>query len=146
MTTNIFQGDPRLFITPDGTEIAFVGGQPIMDGGIENAILISLFTEKGWAGNVFARTDAQKIGSDFLKSTRQSITLQSINDMRSSAEKALDDPLFGRALVTVDNPTSNNIEINILVQPPGQDVQQLLLSRYSDNWQLQALSPASGRV
>lgn len=146
MTTNIFQGDLRLILSENGSELLFIGGQPVMDGGIENVALISLFTSQGWAGNELFRNPDQKIGSDFEQSTRQPITFQALNDIRDAAEKALADPVFGEVVVEVSNPIDHIIEVNILIKPPGQDVQQLALSKYSDNWRVQAISPANERV
>jgi hypothetical protein len=38
----VFQGDPRLFLDKNGAYIAFSGGQPVMDRGFENVVLILL--------------------------------------------------------------------------------------------------------
>ena len=39
-----FQGDPRLVLTEEGSEIIWKGGQPVLDQGVENVVLIDLFT------------------------------------------------------------------------------------------------------
>ena len=74
--TDIYQGDPRLFLDSDGSFLKFTGGQPVMDRGLENIVLISLFTRPGWPGNVLFQDENQKIGSDFLDIANQSITLR----------------------------------------------------------------------
>ena len=60
-----YQGDPKIILTENGATLKFVGGQPVMDRGLENFALISLLTKTGWAGNFFIRAEADKIGSDF---------------------------------------------------------------------------------
>ena len=143
---NIFQGDPRLFLDENGARFEFIGGQPIMDGGLENLALISLFTDKGWPGNDLFRDPDQKIGSDFELSTRQPITMSSLNMIRDAALKALDNQAFGEVSVEVTNPVSQRITVRVLIKSPGDDVRELLLSTNGLNWQIQALSPAHERI
>jgi hypothetical protein len=42
------QGDPKITMENDGADLVFRGGQPVMDSGLENAILISLFSGAEW--------------------------------------------------------------------------------------------------
>ena len=51
MIYNRFQGDVAVSITEDGAKMKFINGQPVMDQGLENAVLISLFTKKGYFEN-----------------------------------------------------------------------------------------------
>lgn len=149
MTTNvknIFSGDPLLFLGNDGSNLKFVEGQPVMDQGFENFVTIALFTEPGWAGNDLFRKTDQKIGSGFLSATRKSITLQSLNDIRNEAEKALQHSAFGKVTVNVTNPRASQIDVLINIQPPGQDSQTILLSRDGLNWLAQATVPAHREI
>lgn len=141
-----FQGDPLLSLGVDGSKLTFVGGQPVMDRGLENLVLISLFTSQGWSGNDLFDDVNQKIGSDFLSSANQSITLDSLNDIKDAAEKALVDPIFGKVTVTVLNPNSYRIEVKIVIEPPGEDIQELLVSKNGINWQAQIVDPANRRI
>lgn len=144
--TDIFSGDPRLFLGVNGARFIFKGGQPIMDQGLENLAIISLFTSPGWVGNIFFSDINQQIGSDFLDAANQPITLSSLNDIKQAAERALVNPAFGNITVTVSNPNSYRIEVSILIQPPGQDIQQLLLTKHGENWLAQSSNPAHGQV
>ena len=144
--TNIFQGDPRLFLDENGARFEFIGGQPIMDGGLENLALISLFTDKGWPGNDFFANPDQQIGSDFELATQQPITLSALNVIRNAALKALENPAFGEVSVDVSNPVSQRISVKVLIRPPGDDVRELLLTTNGLNWQIQATSPAHERI
>ena len=143
--TDIFSGDPRLFLSENGSRFIFRGGQPVMDRGLENLALISLFTRRGWPGNVLFSDINQQIGSDFEEVANQPITLSMLNDVAQAAERALDNPAFGNVIVTVENPNSNRLNVTILIQPPGRDSMVLILSRNGDNWIAQKLEPAEGR-
>lgn len=144
--TDIFSGDPALILNADGSSLVFKGGQPVMDQGLENLALISLFTEPGWYGNIFFTDPDQKIGSDFMASTEGPITVTTLNNVRQAADKALENPAYGKRNIEVLNPNSHNLSVSITNQPPGQDVQTLLLTRNGLNWLNQADNPASGRI
>lgn len=146
MNVDVFQGDPRLILDVDGSRLQFTGGQPLLDPGVENLALISLFTSRGWPGNDLFADPNQQIGSDFESAARQPITIQSLNDIRDAAEKALDNPAFGKITVDVSNPTGSRIDVKIVIEPPGADLMTLLLTKHSLNWQLQATSPAYRRI
>lgn len=135
----ILQGDPRLILGPSGSSLQFTGGQPLMDQGLENLALISLFTSQGWVGNLLVKTP---IGSDFEEKCNQPITRQSLNDIRNSAERALVNPAFGRVTVRVGNPSGYRLNIRIIIEPPGTNPQLLVLTRNGENWKFQASNPA----
>ncbi len=141
-----FQGDPRMILGINGASLEFIGGQPVMDQGLENQALIALFTRKGWAGNSLFRDPNQQIGSDFEEATNQAITLTSINDMRDAGEKALESPIFGEVTVTVVNPKSNILDFTFLIKSPGGDLKTLLLTRNGQNWVSQGVNPAYRRI
>jgi hypothetical protein len=141
-----FQGDPRLVLTENGAKIIFTGGQPVMDQGVENQALIALFTTQGWPGNTLFTNPDQKIGSDFVEASRQAITMTSLNNIRDAALKALLAPIFGDIEVEVTNPTSYQIKTEIILKPPGEDPQTIILLKNGINWVLQGTNPASERT
>jgi len=143
---DIYSGDPRLVMTVDGTYLNFIEGQPTMDQGWENYVLICLFTEKGWAGNDLFSDINQQIGSTFIEATRQPITVQALADIRNAAEKALKNSAFGDVGVVVTNPISTQIKIRITIEPIGQDSREFLLTRDGLNWILQSRFPASREI
>ena len=150
MTYNRFSGDPYVKITPDGATMKFIGGNPVMDQGIENAVNISLFTKKNWWGNILFTTEAQKIGSDFEITTQKPvIALQTINDFTDAANKALkwmsDTKLARKINVVVTSPRSDFVSVNIGIEPPGKDKQELSFTKNGSNWISQAESPAHER-
>lgn len=135
---NRFQGDPKIIITDDGMSLDFIAGQPVMDSGVENLALISLLTAPGWWGNDILLNPDEQIGSDFEEIAKGPITLSKLNDIKQSAESALNNPAFGTVKTTVINPVSNQINIVNLIEPPGQDAQELILTRNGQNWINQA--------
>ena len=141
MTPDRFSGDPRLLLTPNGADLDYEGGQPIMDQGLENQALIALFTRPGWCGNLFL-ADASKIGSDFLDACSAPLTLSSLTDIVNAAERALASPLFGSVTVAVANPQSWDLAITITLGPG----RALTLNRIGMLWSAQAANPASGRL
>lgn len=145
--TDIFSGDPYLTLGPNGATLTYIGGQPVMDQGLENQAMISIFSGEEWAGNALIKDPNQKIrGGKFLKAANKPIAITSINDMEQGLVSDLDNPAFGRVTATVINPQSDRIRAEILIEPPGQDSQTIILTRHGLNWQAQALNPAHARV
>ena len=146
MATNRYEVDPRLTIDEDGADLEFVGGQPIMDAGLENAVLISLFT-KDWFGNVFFDDPNQRIGGRFLDSFDQPLSISAVESIRKAALSDLkwliDEGIASAIEVTVTNPESKKISVVVLIKPPGKDIQALLLEKNGVNWINQILDPAS---
>jgi len=134
-----YQGDLKIEIGKDGAAITYIGGQPVLDQGIINAVIISLFTSKPWIGNIFARKAGQKIGSIFEAETRKPITSQSPNFIRFAAESALKwmkdkNGLNAKITVDVKNPASDTISVNILIKSPVIGNANIGLTRYAGNW------------
>jgi phage gp46-like protein len=128
--------DPRLYLTANGTSLKVVGGEPLMDNGLENLALISLFTSPGWCGNKFL---IAPIGSDFEAACNQPITRQALNNIRNAAERAMVSSAFGKVTVAVSNPNGYSLAVSILIEPPGGRPASFLLTRNGQNWQYQAL-------
>jgi phage gp46-like protein len=112
MTPDPYSGDPRLTLSPAGADLTYKDGQPVMDAGLENYVLISLFTRPGWCGNVLL-PPASRIGSDFEETCARSITLSTLADIANAAERALRSAYFPDIKVTVTNPRSNWLSIAI---------------------------------
>jgi hypothetical protein len=143
---DIFQGDPALKITADGSTLVFIGGQPVMDQGLENQALIALFTEEGWSGNFLFSDPDQRIGSNFEKLARGPATLSGLALIEKEAEKALSSPIFGTVRAIATNPESWRKDIEITIEPPSRDPFTLLLISNGQNWFSQAENPAHERL
>lgn len=146
MINDRFQGDPKLILTDDGADILYSGGNPVMDAGLENLAQISLLTAPGWWGNSLLDDDDQKLGSNFEEVANGILNLQLLNDISQAAEAALDNPAFGKVTSTVTNPADSTIKIENLIEPPGQDIETIILTRNGINWQNQAIDPAYLRI
>lgn len=144
MSNKRYQGDPRIFLGENGSYFSYKGGQPVMDRGFENQVNIQLLTRSGWVGNVFLPPEKQ-IGSIFLDTARGSITVDKLNDIRQAAENALKNQAFGKVTSTVTNPKSSFLNVENIIEPPGQDIQKLILQKNWGNWIAQAEDPAYRR-
>lgn len=152
-----YQGDPRLFLQGDGSFLEWRGGQCIMDQGLENIVVILLFTTLepktsplGWYGNYLVQEINQRIGSDYEYWAGQAITLTSINNTRAAAEKALERlitmKLAKEITVTVTNPSYNRVSTSVYIKRPDLTDQELLLTKNGENWIYQTSDPAHGRL
>ena len=147
MSTTIYDGDPRIFIGQDGAYLDFRGGQPVMDAGIENALIISLHTKEGWAGNYLFDTPDQKIGSKFEAENETSITRQGLLNRIDAANKAVEwmikNNMSSEIPVDLSNPSGIRVDYVFTVKPQGRNLSQILLTKNGLNWQEQVLNPAS---
>jgi phage gp46-like protein len=148
--TDRYSGDPRLVLNEEGSALVFKGGQPVMDGGIEGAIFITLFTRPGWSGNFLISDTNQQIGSIFEQALNQPITVSALNDIRDAAEKSLkwmvDSGLASRVTAAVTNPDALRIQTVILVEYPGKDLDAFLALKNAQNWIIQKIDPANLRI
>jgi phage gp46-like protein len=140
--TEIFQGDPRLFLIENGSKLIFKAGQPIMDKGLENFVLISLFTRLGWFGNSIVR-ERYQIGSEFEEALNAPITIDSFGRIQIAAEKALNHSSIGKIIVNVNNPINFRLDVRIRIEPPGQPAEDFLLTKDGLNWFFQKTEPAN---
>jgi hypothetical protein len=133
--TDRFSGEPLIILTQAGVDQSWSGGQPLMDQGLCNQAILSLFTRKGWVGNQFLPLESQ-IGSDFEKACEEeAITLASITaTIPNAALAALSCDYFKNITVAVANPNAWNLTITIHL---GSG-QTLLLSKSGLKWAAQA--------
>lgn len=147
--SNVYEGDPAVNITLDGAEMTFVGGQPVMDGGLENAAKISLFTDENWVGNILYQDPAEQVGSTFEAENKKAITADSLTDRRDAGNKALawmvSEDIASDVQTEISNPTAKQIDATFLIQPPADSVVELRLSNNANNWKEQAQNPAHRR-
>jgi len=150
MAYNKYEGDPRMILTENGSDLVFRGGQPVMDQGIENAPLIAWFTAEGWVGNLFLRDKNQKVGSDFEEIATGTITISRLVNIQNAGERAwqrlIDSGLAGSVIVRAQNPTGTRTDVAGLIEPPGKDLQILLATKHGANWIAQKDDPAYKRL
>lgn len=151
MSFDYTQGDPLVVIGVNGASTVFKNGQPVMDQGLENDILFSLFSGKAWFGNEFIREPASRIESRFVEATRQPITLTAINaDIPDAAQKDLksliDNGRISSVDISVRNTASGQIVATFVFHPPGADIFVLEATANGKNWQAQFKYPAHKRI
>ena len=143
------QGDPKVTLTKDGADLTFRGGQPVMDSGLENAVMISLFSGAAWFGNVYM-PKAGQVKSRFYPLTLKTITASRLAELENAAKADLAPLVSAGAIadpsVRVTNPDGNRLDVTITISPPGSDAVTILLSRYGANWAVQTSNPANERV
>jgi phage gp46-like protein len=148
-TFDPYQGDPKKIMTARGATLQFKGGQPLMDAGIENAILMSLFT-KTWFANVFFSDPAKHFKSRFEEEAAKPITIDQLLNIEDAAQECLkwmvDKGIVSKFEVTATVPKFNRLEVKIKVFRPGGEEFDLHLTKHGQNWISQALYPANERV
>jgi len=146
----IYEGDPKIYIDENGASLVFKGGLPVMDGGLENAVIISLFTKKGWFGNSFFTNQSEKIGSDFEETVKGTINRFYFTRVEKSIDNALqwmiDKEIVSKIEKLVSNPSINQTEIIIKLFPPSGNEIELLLLQNGMNWIFQTTNPAYRRI
>lgn len=149
MTYDRTQGDPKITLDADGADLVFLGGQPVMDSGLENAVAISLLSGASWFGNAFFQPGSQ-IKSRFYTLSLKSITVSRLAELENAAKADLA-PLVAQGVIAdpvvrVSVPSGTRLEASITISPPGADAVTILLSRYGANWAVQTTNPANERV
>jgi peroxiredoxin len=142
---NNFEGDPKVYITANGADLAFRDGQPVMDRGLENAVVLSLHSRK-WFGNLYLRDVAQKLNGRFEVAAEGPITLSNLANIENAAisdlQPLIDTGVASRVRAATENNSGTSTRTVIAVSPPGADLFTLVATRHGNNWISQALDPA----
>jgi len=150
MVIDRFQGDPRVVIDEDGADLEIQAGQPVMDRGIENSVLLSLFTASDWVGNTLVEKPTQKFGGKFLNAVKQPITATALTDIRNAVLSDLnwmiETGLAEDIDVQVTNPQSTKLKVLLVVKPPKSDLEVFLLTNNGLLWVSQSIDPANERL
>jgi phage gp46-like protein len=157
MAKNVYQGDPKLFLSQEGSYLEFINGQPRMDAGLENRVTIPLFTrrrsktdQRTWVGNLAFDNIDYHMGSDFLEGAESPITVGSLEVDQKNAEKALqsmiDTNVASDIIVTVVNPSGYRKDLRIIVRPPNVPESELVFVKNGVNWIAQGDDPAGGGI
>lgn len=129
-----FDGDIKLSLSLDGGVVTIWAGQPQMDGGLETAVNISLFTESGWWGNSIIGT-GHEVGSDFEEAIRQPLTnkarLDIIEAARAALQWMLDTGIAESIDYTATIPAVGRLDFAIRIKQPEKTPENF---RYNVNW------------
>ena len=150
MVIDRFQGDPRIVIDEDGADLEIQAGQPVMDRGIENSVLLSLFTASDWVGNTLVEKPTQKFGGKFLNAVKQPINATALTDIRNAVLSDLnwmiETGLAEDIDVQVTNPQATKLKVLLVVKPPKSDLEVFLLTNNGLLWVSQSIDPANERL
>jgi phage gp46-like protein len=152
-----YQGDPRLFLNGEGSELIWRGGQCIMDQGLENTVDISLFTRldpktspRGWAGNYLFNDITQHVGSRFEEVADRPITFSGLTDVSDAAKQALEWLIDAGLAKSIEAETTNPryewLRVEVRITRPDLTDQEIVLLKNGQNWLYQTSDPAHGRV
>lgn len=145
-----YQGDIKKIITPDGSTYQLNDSDFLRDRGIENAVQYSLHVVDHFA-NIFANNSNQVLKSDYETLHDNPITVDNLLDIEDSARRSLQWMIDDGSVSKVDAKTTvdeNGARSTVIwVYPVGSDnVLAFRSSKYAQNWDFQALDPASAKV
>lgn len=146
MTTRDTQnGDLRIYPTGDGGRFIFKAGQPEMDGTLENAIYVSLFTADNWLNSISTRFE-QTRSTVIQVMNRNKLTNQGRLNLIASARSALSWLTESGIASTIEVGANivgvGKMELIITVEQP-QAPRQIL--RYQLNWEQQKIVSGENR-
>lgn len=141
-----YEGDPKIYITANGADMVFRGGQPVMDRGLENAVVLSIHS-RAWFGNLYLRDAAQKLNGRFEQAAEGPITLSNLANIENAAQTDLawmvEKGVASRVRAATENNAGTSTRTVIAVSPPGADLFTILATQHGANWISQAFDPAS---
>ena len=142
------QGDLKVYLTQEGADFDFTGGQPDMDTGLGTAAIMSLFSNEPWCGNTFFDSTEQ-IGGRFEKETMKAITVSQLVNIENAAladlQWMIDSGAATEVKAAVRMPAHDRLEVVVTITPPGSTPRSLQLTRYGTNWVSQELNPETRR-
>lgn len=140
MITSIFQGDLALTVSVEGLTLTFRGGQPVLDRGLTNAVLQSLFFDP-WFVNSIMDDSLYHIGSEFLQALQKPITVSNLSVARTIGLKALqwliDEKAAAEIDVRIQNREGQTLQVLVMIKPPALPPIVLFATGYGLNWTYQ---------
>lgn len=149
-----FEGQPYLVLTEQGAEIYWRAGQPVMDGGIENDIMMSIGCDSAgsFCGNpLLGKTQSTVLKSRFAAARLQPITETYASTCIQAIEYDLSwmkaNGIVSRFDVNAAEDISGKLYFVIKVFSPSNEVAALLaLTKNGENWRIQKTDPANRRL
>lgn len=143
--TDQFDGDPFITIGANGADYIIQGGQPVMDQGLVNHVNMCLLTEPNWWGNDIEPVAERKVGSKFIVKSREPITRQSLLDTNKAAIQDVQGDEFSDVQASTTNPVTQNVRLEMVLRPPSNELEVLVLERTGQNWINQKNDPAGAK-
>lgn len=122
-------------------DLTYTAGDILTDGGLETAVLLSLFTgsAEGWWGDEFAEDPGDTFGSTLYALDRSVSTPPTVRDAQQRAEAALAWLVADGVAESVGVVTSAVAGVLHYVVTVARPQQAPAVYRYSYNWQAQEL-------
>ena len=143
------QGDLFLFQTNDGGEISVKNGEPVMDGGLQSAMFLSLFGHDDsdlWMNEYL--DEIEQLKSEFypfIKGAPKSV--QNILKAEELAKKDLqwfiDTDIADEINVDIQSTDVKKITMNVEILADGEVIAE---NEFQINWGFEKESPADKRV
>lgn len=145
-----YDGEPLILVTVNGTTFEFRGGQPVMDGGMQNWAIIGLGTKPGWWGNHLLEKENQIGDSDFDDVIKSTITQSMLVDAEKEARRALksmiDTGVASRIEAIIEPQSGFGVNFIIKIYKPDSTIETLFFQKYGGRWINQATDPAYARA
>ena len=143
-----YQGDCAVKMTANGSTVVYKSGDPVRDGGFENPILFSLFSDD-WFANVFLVGD-QKLKSRFEKAHDNPINRTTLLDIQNAGKADLNWMLqrgyFSKIEVETTAERSNTVSSFFKLYLFDETFIKLEVTKNGQNWQFQMRLPAHERL
>lgn len=143
------QGDIAIFQTPDGGDISIINGEPVMDGGFESAVYLSLFAggeNTHWIEEY--QDKSEKLNSrfyNFINGNAKSV--ENLNRAEELAKQDLNwfltDGIADTLNLTITSTDKSRILLSYELLLDGKKLSE---NTYNINWGYQESSPANKRV
>ena len=135
------EGDIYLFNTLDGGNISIENGEILMDGGLDSATYISLFSRFDWWGNDISK-DPEKMTSNLSSIFDRTLTNQTRLDAIELSRQALnwmiDENIAKEINVLATIPAINALLLEIEIVQPNFEIVSI---KYEINWENQLINP-----
>jgi len=143
------QGDLLLYQTVDGGEISVKNGEPVMDGGFQTAMYMSIAAQDNtptWMNEYL--TGAQQLKSEFLPFLKGAPkTSQNILKAEELAKKDLqwfiDTGKADEVNVNIISVDANRISVTIQILKDGETIDE---NEFKINWGFEKDDPANLRI
>lgn len=144
------EGDLYLYQTPDGGEISVKNGEPVMDGGFQTAMYLSLFgntTGREWWGNEYL-TESEKLKGEFysfINGSPKSVAniLQAEELAKKDLNWFLTEKIADEINVNITSEDQDRISLSVEILANGVIIDKNI---FKINWGLEKESPADLRV
>lgn len=145
-----FDGEPRLCLVEGGTTWDVRGGQPVMDAGHENGVLISLLTKANWWGNYVLENKYRLPDSNFDNLMEGPIIRSTLIDSEKEVVRVLqylvEQKVVSKITASIYLDSTGAPVANIEIHGIEGTIETFYLRKHGLNWIRQVTDPAHARL